>query len=63
MIIVRFHYIQKSPSGGNGCLEESIKFFEDDISANELESKIGEFLKDNKNGYRTNIIVKSIERI
>lgn len=63
MIVVKFQYAQKSPSGGNPYIEETIKFFEDNILAKELEYKIEEFLNDNKNGYRTNIIVKSVERI
>lgn len=63
MIIVKFQYAQKSPSGGIPYIDETIKFFDDNILAKELEYKIEEFLNDDKNGYRTNIIVKLVERI
>lgn len=63
MIIVKFQYTQKSPSGGTGYFDETIKLFNDTILAEELEMRIQQFLNDSQNGYRTNIIVKSIERI
>ena len=63
MIIVKFQYTQKSPSGGTGYIDETIKLFNDFILAEELEVRIQQFLNDSQNGYRTNIIVKSIEKI
>lgn len=63
MIIVKFQYTQKSPSGGIGYPDETIKLFNDTILAEELEVRIQEFLNDSQNGYRTNITVKSIEKI
>ena len=63
MIIVKFQYTQRFSQGQLQYLNEEIKLFDDTIPAKELESEIKEFLNDSQNGYRTNIIVKSIERI
>lgn len=65
MFKILFSYKQNSPSGGNtvssGWTEE-YKLYEGSLSAEELQSKINEFLEDDKCGYRKYITVKLIER-
>ena len=65
MFKVLFSYKQDSPVGGNtrssGWTEE-YKLYDGALSSEELQSKIDEFLKDDKHGYRKYITVTSIER-
>jgi len=66
MYKVIFSYKQDSPRGGNtrssGWTEEC-KLYDGTLLADELQSKIDEFLNDDKCGYRKHITVKSIERL
>lgn len=66
MYKVLFSYKQDNPSGGNtgssGWTKE-YKLYDVSLSADELESKINEFLNDSKCGYRKYITVISIDKI
>lgn len=65
MYKVLFSYKQDNPAGGNTSYSgwtEEIKLYDAD-TAKELQAQIDEFIKDNKNGYRKNITVMSIDKL
>lgn len=65
MFKILFSYKQNSPSGGNNNSSgwsEEYKLYDGNLSAEELQSEINEFLNDDKCGYRKYITVTSIKR-
>lgn len=63
MIKVKYEYCQSNGAGGGGKWFESIKLYNDDIPAENLQEEIDKFLKDDVCGYRKNIKVVDIVRI
>ena len=62
MFKVTYKYLQTYPSGGRGEIITKLQLY-DANNAKELQEQIDGFLNDNKNGYRTNIVVISVERL
>lgn len=57
-----FSHMDGNPSGGPPSLGESHVFIDYETAA-ELQKAVDNFLKDNRNGYRTRIYLKKIKKL
>ena len=62
MVKVKYRYHQRQMTGGCGKWVEEVKVY-DDASAEGIQGKIDEFIKNDAFGYRTNIEVIDVAKL